>query len=42
MLISADGGEFKMLRSKCVNAKEVEAERLVPIRFERQRVNRGE
>lgn len=31
-----------MLRSKCVNVKEMEAERLVPIRFERQRVNRGE
>lgn len=33
---------FKLLRSKRVCAKEMEAERLVPIRFERERVNRGE
>lgn len=29
------GGRSKMLKSKCVSAKEVEADWLVPIRFER-------
>lgn len=31
-----------LLRIKCVSVKEMKVDRLVPIRFERQRVNRGE
>lgn len=40
--MSTNGGGFKTLRRDRVSAKEIEAEQVVPVRFERQRVNRGD